>query len=174
MILPGKYKAKVADYGVTVAQSGNPQVAITFTVFTTEDTSIGTSLQWWGSFHAGAKKFTLEALDVCGLRSPNHLGLLPKGKSSGALDCDRFVNVTIEHREGKKFPEIRWIGPVTNKNALDENDFEAFLAQGSLKADFAEIIHNKGANLNDETYDERSPPPVSAEAGGDPFAGIQF
>ena len=166
MIQPGKYKARVLNYSVTLSKTGNPQVAIAFNVYTTEDCSLGVEMNWWGSLHAGAKKFTLEALEVLGLRSPNHLALLPKGKSGGALDTNRLVQVTVDIREGKKFPEIRYINPIGFKEAIDETEFEKFLATSGLKAEFVQLAQEKKIEMIDETYGDSK---VEEE---DPFMGV--
>jgi hypothetical protein len=108
LIKPGKYVAKVVEYGVPeVDGDKHPQVVV---VFEFEEDGKARRLSYYGSLHPNAVEYTIDNLLVCGLKSDDLSSLL----GPGALDFDREVQITIEHHtyNGKTSARIKWINPV--------------------------------------------------------------
>lgn len=175
----GKYLAKIIDYWVDKTNAGVPRVNISLNVIVDQSqTGVVNALRWDGSFATEkSKNNVLKTLEVCGLRSPSHIGLVAKGKDAGALDLHREVEVEVVHeqktsKDGKSYlwVSIAWINPVGGgkfKDAMAADDFEVFVATSGLQGDFMKMAQEKGVKLDDRTY-------VDAPRSDDPFADIPF
>lgn len=108
-VQPGKFLAKVADYGVDTTKTGKSYVAIWFEV-----EGAGT-VRWRGWLTEKTIEKTLETLALCGLKGD--LLAVADGPVSGALDKDIQVQIDVvksKDKEGKdtKYTEVRWVNRV--------------------------------------------------------------
>lgn len=134
--VPGKYKAKPADWGIAKDKSGNPRVMVLFDYFQKNPTTGAdepTQLMWWGSFTGGAREFTFEALEIMGLKTPP--SSMESGAEGKALDSLSDVVIVVKHKtdpQGIVRPEVAFI------NAANAG-VKSNLADGESKAIFASI-----------------------------------
>lgn len=77
-IQAGTFNAKIVDHGVSVKEDKAPQAVICFEV--NDRTDHKPIINWYGSFHENAKKYTVETLIQCGFKSNN------------PMDLQRFIN----------------------------------------------------------------------------------
>lgn len=67
MINPGKYTAKIKDYGIGSTKAGEPKAMILFTF--KDQNGAEKELTWSGSLKEGrAREITIDALLTCGLK----------------------------------------------------------------------------------------------------------
>jgi hypothetical protein len=151
MIQPGKYKANIKTYAIrpvkTGAHAGEPAPTIAFIVGT--DTVF-----WQGSFNEGkARTFALDALFHCGLTSISSLRLLADGPEGGALDMTREVEIDVVHETGSNgqvYARVSWVNPVGGSrfmNTMGREDFQFFVGQMGLEADFLNIAKKYGVDV---------------------------
>lgn len=136
-VQPGKYLAKVTDYGIGTTKEGLPQVLVMF-AYKDKDQDEH-SLIWFGSLKENAKPYTIDALLACGLKG-NDLEVLADGVGNGALDTEKDVQITVEEHEwqGKKSMRIQWInepGASSFRDKLTKGEAVQKMQGLNLKAD---------------------------------------
>lgn len=103
---PGKYLAKVSDYGVKETKNGNPYIEVWF------DVEGQGSVRWNGFLTEKTINKTMEQLAYCGLKGD--FSAIADGPIGGALDRDQAVNITVEIQKDKegnptKYTQVKWI-----------------------------------------------------------------
>lgn len=170
-INPGRYYARVSDYGFVASQAGDP---LAFIVFAFKDGEILHHLTWRGSFKEGkAREITLKALALCSNKIQRGNELVPSivlsgldpladGKASKMLDMEGEVSIDVEletnPKDGKVYPRIRWVNPAggTHQRLMLRNDVSIKLAGMNIKADLIKlgqetaIKHEPRVIANDE------------------------
>ena len=133
IIKPGKYTAKIVDYGIGETKAGNPQAAVVFEF--KDDQERKWSLSWFGHFTEKTIEKTLDALLVCGLHG-NDVGAIASGPEGGALDMSRDVSITVEHEtddKGKTRAKVRWVNRVGGNSFKRMEQSQAVAKLGNLK-----------------------------------------
>jgi len=111
MIQPGKYEAKITDYGVKETKAGQPAVIIAFDV-------AGNSVYWTGYFTERTMEQTKATLLMLGLKN-GYLPGLALGLSGNALNATKSYSITVVHeadQDGKMWPRVRWVNDPTASN----------------------------------------------------------
>lgn len=125
MIKPGRYpNAKVCAYGMRKTMSGEPSPVIAFLV--QDESGMDHKVFWQGYLtSAKAQQVTVKALATCGMRSPEDIHRFAEGLSSGVLDLDREVNITVEleTKGDKTYPRVTWINPPSDGQQTGEINF---------------------------------------------------
>ena len=85
LLEPGYYKGKILDYGIKMTSKGDPAPTIAFEV--KDSAGAAHKVFWQGSWNGKALDFTMEALLVCGLKSPQDLMYIADGRSSKVGVC---------------------------------------------------------------------------------------
>ena len=169
MILPGKYKARVKNYGIKAVKSGEhkgePAPTIAFELIET-----GEVVFWQGSFNLGkARDFTMTALSVCGLSSVNSLINLADGLPGGALDPSKEVEIDVinETYNDKTFAKVAWVNEVGGKGLEDlmpKATFAGYIQRMGLASSFIDASLKRGIDAT------RKQAPTPVEDGTDiPF-----
>ena len=119
-IEPGKYTARIKEYGLTESKNKTLQAVVEFE-FADKEGEVK-ELAWFSSFKEGkGREITIDALLVCGLN--NNLASISDfekfnaGNGSGVLDQEKDIAITIEMtnkwKDGKetteKIPTIAWV-----------------------------------------------------------------
>lgn len=149
-IIPGKYKAKISDYGISENKSGMPIVNVRF--------QFGDhSLNWIGSLNEGkARQITVENLMKMGLVDGDKMADMADGPSSGVLNMDKELEIDVQPDtyEGKTTMRIKWINEMGFRNSMTKEDFKAKLAAMNMKGSFALAKENQklkgGAKKSDK------------------------
>ena len=157
ILAAGSYKGKIADYGVKRTSKGDPAPTIVFDVATGVD-GVTQRVFWQGSWNGAAMDYCMEALLVCGLRSPSDLSSLAEGRSSGVLDTDASFDLTIEvdvnqNDPTKKYNKVRWInaeGGKKFKDTISASEFQVEVVGRNLAADFMRVAQAKGYDLKSQ------------------------
>lgn len=147
----GRYKAKIENYTIARTKKGDPMVQIVFNV---EDHEGANHSVWWtGTLaHEKALPITLDALCICGYvgTSIKDFEKIRDGVTSGALDCERELLVTIDIEndlEGKPRNRVKWInlpGAQKFKNIMEASDLRVSLAGLNIEGALAAIRSEKG------------------------------
>src|SRR3990167_7293401 len=105
---PGKYLAKIINYGVSESSTGKLRVEIQFGFKDNEGAE--QKLFWHGYFTEKSLPITAKALVVCGLSGNDH-DALAAGPSSGLLNMEAPVQIEVvnEEFEGKTRSKIAWV-----------------------------------------------------------------
>lgn len=132
-IVPGKYTAKISNYGITPTKSGDPQIAVLFD-FNDQD---GTphEITWFGSLNGEkAQEITSKACLTMGLVG-NDLGKIAAGVEGGALDHETPVSIQIEPHtwDGKTVMRVKFI------NRLGGQAFQKKLSESEAKLKLAAL-----------------------------------
>jgi predicted small lipoprotein YifL len=106
MIQPGKYTAKVSDWGVKETKAGKPYVEVWFNIKGQGD------IRWSGHLTEKTIERTLKSLAMCGLKGS--LELVADGPVGKALDMNVEVEIETELKPdvkdpSKKWPNVKWI-----------------------------------------------------------------
>lgn len=154
---PGKYRAKVTDYGITTVKSGpsegNPAPFVQLEIC--EGTRTGDHLTWQGSFNVGkAFEIAMKALETCGFSGD--LERVALGKAGGALriDCEVQIVVTNQPKTDGDgyYARVEYINPVgSTKEMMSPEEFKRKIASMGLMGRVAE-------------YKRSQPPKSSFEA----------
>lgn len=142
-IQPGKYVAKIVDYGIGTTKAGDPTIVVRFGWGTS-------SLIWNGSLKEGkAQEITIKALLRMGLSDDDKIENLADGIDSKLLDMDREleIDVQMDTYEGKTRPKIAWINEVGGgkfKHAMNKEEFKAKLGGMNIKSNLKAIRHEMG------------------------------
>lgn len=122
-IEPGKYTARIKDYGLVKSKNDILQAVVEFE-FADKEGEVK-NLTWFSSFKEGkAREITIQALLVCGIT--NNLGSMSDfekfnaGNGSGCLDQEKDIQITVEMKkkwkDGKetdeKGPSISWVNEI--------------------------------------------------------------
>jgi hypothetical protein len=108
IVKPGKYVAKVVDYGIPEIQPGKIAcVALTFEF--KDDTSLR-QLTWFGYLSDAAIGIAIKGMITAGLKSNDLLTLL-----GPEAFHDKEVQITVENEEydGKTRARIKWINEIS-------------------------------------------------------------
>ncbi len=142
-VQPGKYIAKIIDYGIGTTKAGDPTVVVKF--------GWGTySMIWNGSLKPGkAQEITIKALLRMGLKDDDKLENLADGTDSGLLDLEKDVelDVQMDTYDGKTRPKIAWINEVGGgkfKNAMAKDEFKTKLGGLDIRNNLKAIRHEMG------------------------------
>lgn len=139
-IKPGKYHAKVVDYGITSSKAGDPMMTVRFAW---TDEGVEQQYNWIGSFKEGkAQEITVKTLIVLGLKSTDKIPELADGPSSNALDLTKVVEISIENEtyEGKTSPRIKWVNEIGIRNAMAKDDFKSKIQSLGVKGTFTALF----------------------------------
>jgi len=123
MVEPGKYTAKVADWGFANKpdKDGNPIIEVHF------DVEGQGSVRWSGFMNEKNINRTLESLLYMGFTSPD-LSVLADGIPGGALNRETPVNIEVAFQQKKvdgkyvndtKYTQVKWINKAGGVKALD-------------------------------------------------------
>ena len=164
-IKPGKYEARVCDYGIKATKAGDPAVVVRFKTETFE-------YNWQGTLKEGrGREITIDALLVCGL-STDDLTQLADGVDSKVLDTEKLVSITVElernTNDGKDYPKIAWVNELGGggfKNEMTKEQAVAKMSGMNLKADVLKRRQEKGVT---------KPAASRAANGGQPLDAIPF
>lgn len=115
IVTPGKYLAKVNEYGISETSKGNPQIVISFAFHSHPNKSDQKSekiiLNWYGSLKQGRPaEITFDVLFACGFLSDD-ISLLAAGKDSNSLSLETDMEITVakEEYEGQTRLRIKWV-----------------------------------------------------------------
>lgn len=150
---PGKYKAKVIDYGTVKNQKGEPQVKVTFDVKTGDGSE---TFSYFGNVNNETSvKYTTKNLLTLGANQSN-IDKVEFGKASGVLDLEKEFELVVEEREynNKKYTQIKFINDPSQYKSQEY--VPANGALGSLKGVAAALIATGEAPKNE---------PKKADAG---------
>ena len=140
-LVPGKYKAKIVDYGIGETKSGVPSVNVRF--------QFGdNSLTWSGYLSEGkARQITVENLTRMGFTDVDRMADLTDGVLSGLLDTNKELEIDVQSEvyEGKTFLKIKWINELGFRNSMSKDAFKAKLAGMNIKGTFALVKENQKA-----------------------------
>jgi hypothetical protein len=122
-IQPGKHNGRVINYGFKTTQAGDPAVVVEFKIDTGTES---VNLSWQGSMKTDRKTpesmsawdFTKQALEACGLvfdpaTIEKDWNAMAGGVSSGVLDTDRDVQLTVEYKKSTSGYEYASISKVS-------------------------------------------------------------
>lgn len=131
MVQPGKYLAKIEDYGFS--EKGSAIVSF--------QTIEGDIIAWFGSFNGGAKEYTIQTLLKLGFRGKTGQELA-QGKGSNWLDEGKDFEIVVvqEEYQGKKRNKIKYINIPGHQKELKKMSLDqAKIHVGGLNlaADFA-------------------------------------
>lgn len=109
-IKPGKYTARIVNYGIAETKAGDPVVKV---LFEFEDEAGRRELTWTGFLTEKGAPITMKALLTCGLRGNDIAGLF-EGVASGLLDAESPVQIDVDLEPGLKdkskfYPTIKWV-----------------------------------------------------------------
>lgn len=91
-VAPGKYPAKISDYGIETTPKGNQLFCVWF------DTEKG-SVKWTGGLSEKGRKYTLQALLTMGLTGP--IESVGDGPIGGALNMTDTFNIVVAQQLDK-------------------------------------------------------------------------
>lgn len=137
---PGKYKAKILDYGVVEGTKG-AQVKV---VFGLENAG---NFSYFGGLGEKQLSFTTKNLMIMGA-TPNNIDKVEAGPSGGVLDQNKIFELVIENNSwnGKTTQRIKYI----NDTTIERKGNQAFVKGGgllsSLKNVAAQIAAEGGGN----------------------------
>lgn len=160
---PGYYEARIANYGVKKTKAGDPAPTIVFEVSVD---GVKQRVFWQGSLKDGqARDITLKALAVCGFKNVRSFANLADGISSGLLDMDKDVQITVEHEtsqdgSGKRFARVRWVNEAGGgkfKDAIDLQEATVLMQGMNLEADFMRIAQEGGYKVSNELISNSGP-----------------
>lgn len=130
----GKYKARAADVGLGMTQTGKEEVAILFRI--TEGELEGQVITWHGFFTDGTTTRTIESLRNCGWQGDD-LGVFCTENHPSAealLPYDVEIDVKPNEYNGEIRMQVAWVnrpgsGGVALKTKLDPQQSKAFAAR---------------------------------------------
>lgn len=115
---PGTYEAVIDNYGMGETKSGLPKVWIKFRVNDEEKNNAF----WEGYLHnEKSLEILVKNLITMGF-SGTDITLLTDGKSSGALDVNKVLELVIENENynGKDYSKVKWINTPGGKGFTKE------------------------------------------------------
>jgi len=132
-IQPDTYRARAIAAALGSSSQGNAQVGVEFQILdggrAGDETAIGRSITWYGSFSEKAREHTFKALRVCGWQGDDVDDLT-------TIDSNEVQIVVAEDQdlEGNPTIRVRWINPIGGggiamKNRMDETSARAFAAE---------------------------------------------
>lgn len=140
-LVPGKYKAKIVDYGISESKAGLPIVNVRF--------GFGDhTLNWIGSLNEGkARQITVENLMKMGMTDADSMADMADGPSSGVLNTEKELEIDVqtETYDGKTTLRIKWINELGFRNSMTKDTFKAKLAAMNMKGTFALVKENNKA-----------------------------
>ena len=141
-IEPGKYEARIVNYGIGQTKAGDPQVMVLLEYLDKDGQSH--EITWYGHVKSPeAANITAKALLCCGMRG-NEIGDLADGVESGVLDTETPVKITVElepKQDGNgTYARVKWI------NRLGGQAFQGRLTKSDAKLKLAPL-NLKGAMM---------------------------
>jgi hypothetical protein len=155
-VTPGNYRARATGAVLCRANSGNEQVVITFQIKDPGPFD-GAEINYYGSFHPNASKYTLEALETCGFEGDNLLDL------SGVVRHEVELVIQDNEYQGRTYTKVAYVnrlGAIAAKNAL--SDAEARVFAQRMRDNIRAAKAAKGTNS------PNGRPPVSKGSPHDP------
>ena len=157
VVAPGKYIARIKNYGVRTVKSGpsagDPAPTIQFQIRDEATAQMTDSVFWQGSFKEGkARDIALEALFTCGMTG-ELFNKLAEGPISGALDLTRDLQIDVINEVTnvngveKTYAKVAWIntpGGAAFQNLMTLNDFTVHSARMGLQAAFQHLEQSRG------------------------------
>lgn len=143
MIKPGKYLAKISDYGVVLNKNGAPQVKVVFAL------EVGSSFSWFGNLGSEKQQeFTTKNLLTLGA-FPNNIDKVELGLSGAVLNTSKTFELVIEEKtyNGKTSVQIKFINDPTKSN---QKFIGATGALGALKGQAVQIAATEGLAMKTE------------------------
>ncbi len=140
LVRPGKYKAKIVDYGIELTNAGKPQIVISFSFDCDENSH---ELKWYGSLNEGkARMITFETLLLCEFIGDD-LAALADGvddSSSALLNLEKFYEVTIIKEEDGRI-RIRWVNECRPLRRISRQEAEDKISElPGINSDFEEQL----------------------------------
>jgi len=135
---PGKYIARISDYGISETKSHHPQISILFEF--KDDKGNPYKLTWYGTLKEGrGREITIDSLLKCEFKG-NNLDLIAGGPPSNILNMEKDLEIDIERHEyeGKAQMRIQWVnlpGGSGFRNKLNEEGVVQSLKGMKLQAD---------------------------------------
>ncbi len=161
-VKPGKYLAKVIDYGIGETKAGLPQVLVMFE-FKDSD-GVQQQMVWYGTLKEGkGRDITIDSLLVCGFRG-NDIEVLAEGIGNGALDTEKEVQLTIGEepdQNGKMRTRIQWV------NAPGGSAFREKLSKQETVSKFQGLNLNLKADVmaRRQATGQKTPPAQNLQTG---------
>lgn len=151
LIKPGKYIAKVVEYGIPETKEGaSPSIALTFEF---EVEGVRKQLTYYGYLTSAAAEYTLKNLITAGFKHDR-----PSMLCKPNAFIDKEVQIVVEHEtyEGKTRAKIRWI------NELGAAKWKPLTPEVAAKNfdHFATYIRGLRAELGKAKPQEEPPPPT--------------
>jgi len=154
LLQPGTYKGQILDYGIKKTSKGDPSPTIAFEVH--DSAGVVHKVYWQGSWNGKALDLTMEALLVCGLKSPQSLKHLAEGNISGVLDRELVLDLDIgievnSNDPSKKYNRVNWInlsGAAKFKDAMSIQEFAPEIESRGLIVDLMRVAQEKGYDLS--------------------------
>jgi hypothetical protein len=146
--IPGKYPAKIIDFGIWKGKSGNPSAAVMFE-YTTQAGEVK-QITWFGSFNGGAREITVETLLRMGFTGTNGAEL-NKGNGSGVLNqAENAFEIVLENDtyNGKTTCKVRYVnlpGGGGFREKMADGEANVLMGGLNLAGDFAAARAQAGA-----------------------------
>jgi len=159
--LPGYYAAKIVNYGLKKTKAGDPAPTIAFEVVVDAKPY---RVYWQGSLKDGtARDITLKALAICGFTNVRSFANIADGPSTGLLDTEKEVQVTIQHQmdevTGNKYIRVQWInesGGGKFKDAIGLQEAQVLIQGMGLEADFMRIAKENGYKVTNDAVKKQA------------------
>jgi hypothetical protein len=163
-VKPGKYLAKVVNYGIGETKAGNPQACITFSFIEGETNR---EMTWYGFFTERTIERTIDSLLICGMKG-NDPRVLVAGPKSNALDMETEVSIVVENDKddkgnvilndkGQPTPKIRWVNRAAGTAFKRMDEKSVFAKLGDLKGLVASRRNETGIKDAPKPTQDNSP-----------------
>lgn len=163
----GRYRARLVNYTISEAKTGNPQIEVLFEFDEGEGVHMAThQVRWFGSLAGKAVPITLKALHVMGYRGKTDADFakIADGVEGGMLDLGKEVDLVLAEettKEGKRFVKVAWVNdpdhaPGGFKNAIPREKVKVKIGALNLSAQMALVRKEMG---------EKAPVPAPTKFG---------
>lgn len=160
---PGKYLARIIDYGITATKNGDPQIQIKFE-FQNPEKAV---MNWFGTLKEGkGRDITIKSLIACGIKSDD-IAALADGPASQMLNMEKDLNLTVDYqtddsgkvveKNGKKSLKIQWVNSVYRIDSLSRSSVAASL--GDIRGDFHRIAAEQNYSPGPKNHAPKSSQP---------------
>jgi hypothetical protein len=144
-ISKGTYIGTLVDYGYgTFGTKNTPAIKAVFEI---EEHGQKKRITWTGWLTQKAAENTFDTLFVLGWNLKDAAELF-RGQAGGALEIGKQVKLKIEEEthDGKTFPTVRWINPISGEKfkALDPAEAHAVVKSLGLEAELLKARESRG------------------------------
>lgn len=147
---PGRHRATVSDYGISLTKAGKPNVNVKFKVGES-------SIIWFGSLNEGkALQMTMKTLIILGMKTHEQFDRLAEGISSNVLDTTKEVEIDIAYEEydGQQKLRVKWVNEIGLKNTISAAEFKNKLAGVNIKNSFIVAKESLGQQSQPKKSDQ--------------------